>query len=159
MSLWYYAKHNQQLGPIQFTALRQLAAEGVLAPDDLVWHDNLPNWQPAGEIDGLFPAASAPIGYQSPAPYGQAIGPSQQGMAITALVLGCVSFVFGGPLLGIPALICGKIALRRMGETRNYEGKGMAQAGVIIGYIWCALTAVIIVILMLLFFVVMAVHH
>ncbi len=170
MSEWYYARNNRQYGPIAFEALRQLAGDGLLSPGDLVWHEDLSDWQPAGQIDGLFqaPAAVGPLPSlptratpASPGGYSQqsrSVGPSQENLAVAALVLGCASFVFFGPVLGIPGLICGKIALRNMRTYGNDTGKGMAQAGVIIGYIWCVLIAlfILVVILFILFVVVAA---
>lgn len=179
MSLWYYAKDNQQHGPVELGALRRLAADGGLSASDLVWNESLPDWRAAGEVAGLLDPPSSPPppravpavgtskaspgapGYQPPLANRQSLGPSQQGLAITALVLGCASFMGFGPILGIPGLICGKIALSRMREVNNYEGQGMAQAGVVIGYIWCGIIAVVVVLLLLFFLFVagVAVHH
>jgi hypothetical protein len=62
------------------------------------------------------------------------------GFAIGALVCGIVPF-FGG----IPAIILGHVArgqIRRTGE----RGDGMAIAGLVLGYLWVALWALIILI-------------
>jgi hypothetical protein len=68
MSEWYYSQDNRQLGPVTWERLQQMAASGELRPDDLVWQHPMPNWQPAGRVDGLqAPAPSAPPPYQSPA--------------------------------------------------------------------------------------------
>lgn len=178
MSAWYYAKNSRQYGPIAFDALRKLAVDGLLSSTDLVWHEDLSDWQPAGQISGLFQATpatkSAPpfptramptpamiASTALPADHPPArpnVGPSQENLAVAALVLGCASFVFFGPVLGIPGLICGKIALRNMRIYGNDTGKGMAQAGVIIGYIWCGFIALILlaVILFIVFMIVAA---
>jgi hypothetical protein len=54
---WHYTQNGQPAPePITTAQLRQLAAAGLLKPDDLVWQEGLTNWVPAGSIKGLFPA-------------------------------------------------------------------------------------------------------
>ncbi|MCI0702099.1 MAG: DUF1559 domain-containing protein [Planctomycetia bacterium] len=64
------------------------------------------------------------------------------GLASTALVLGLISLCMG-PLLGVPALICGVIALSRPG------GRGGAVAGVITGGIGTLVTPFLLIALLL----------
>jgi GYF domain 2 len=67
---WYYAKDNQQLGPIPASQLKQLATSGQLSPDDLVWKEGMAEWSPAGRVKGLFDApaaAAAPMAAATPA--------------------------------------------------------------------------------------------
>jgi hypothetical protein len=63
------------------------------------------------------------------------------GLAITSMVLGIVSVVLlCGPFLGIPAVICGHIALDRSRKLpTQYGGGGFATAGLITGYIGCTI--------------------
>lgn len=61
--------------------------------------------------------------------YNQPPQPPKMGMAIAALVIGLLSMTLcctGGTFLGIVGIILGIIAL-----TKNYDGKGMAIAGII----------------------------
>src|SRR5438309_9100797 len=51
---WFYARGDQQVGPILGQELRQLAVSGELLPDDLVWRDGMQQWAPAAKIKGLF---------------------------------------------------------------------------------------------------------
>lgn len=51
---WFYAKNNQQFGPISPTELRQLAQAAQLGPDDLVWRQGMEAWTAAGRVKGLF---------------------------------------------------------------------------------------------------------
>jgi uncharacterized membrane protein len=55
--LWYYAKNDQQLGPVSPSELRQLAAQRQLAPEDLIWREGMEGWAPAARVKGLFPEA------------------------------------------------------------------------------------------------------
>lgn len=59
--LWYYAKKGERKGPIEDAIFRDLARNGTIQPDDLVWQEAFGNtWQPARTVDGLEFAASAP---------------------------------------------------------------------------------------------------
>jgi uncharacterized protein DUF4190 len=59
--------------------------------------------------------------------------------AISALVCGVLALGFG-PLTGIPAVIAGHKALREIRRTGD-RGYGLANAGLILGYVFVALTA------------------
>lgn len=62
-------------------------------------------------------------------------GPRTNGLAITSLMLGLLSFVTCA-ITGIPAIICGAIAQGRIGRSEGREtGSGMAIAGIVIGSI------------------------
>src|SRR5262249_4181555 len=54
--VWFYASGRQKLGPFGSRRLRQLAAEGVLQPDTMVWRQGTPRWLPARSAPGLFDA-------------------------------------------------------------------------------------------------------
>lgn len=66
---WYYSKAGvpggPQVGPFPWEQLQSLAQTGTLSPADLVWNPQLPQWTPAVQIQGLFPAAAFP-GTQPP---------------------------------------------------------------------------------------------
>jgi len=56
---WYYTQNNQQNGPVPYTQLQQIAANGQIAPQrDKVWCEGLANWIQAGQVEGLFPQAT-----------------------------------------------------------------------------------------------------
>jgi hypothetical protein len=58
------------------------------------------------------------------------------GLAIASLVLGILSICAASVLTGIPAVICGHIALNRINQSNGtIGGKGMAIAGLILGYL------------------------
>lgn len=52
---WFYAREAVQFGPVGTGQLRQLAAAGQLAPEDLVWREGMADWAPASRVRGLFP--------------------------------------------------------------------------------------------------------
>lgn len=52
---WFYTRSGERLGPVGFAELRSKASEGELDPrHDLVWSAGMPDWKPAGEVEGLF---------------------------------------------------------------------------------------------------------
>ncbi|MEZ5945169.1 MAG: DUF4339 domain-containing protein [Planctomycetaceae bacterium] len=52
---WHYAKGGEKHGPITSAQLKEMAAEGQLSPDDLVWREDMKEWRKASTLKGLFP--------------------------------------------------------------------------------------------------------
>jgi competence protein ComGC len=70
--------------------------------------------------------------------------PKTSGLAIWALVLGILAivltFICIGPILAIPAIICGHLASARINRSGGQlAGKGLAIAGFVTGYVSLAL--------------------
>lgn len=51
---WYYARDGRRQGPLPRERLVDLAREGWLSPDDLVWTEGMREWMPAGSFDWLW---------------------------------------------------------------------------------------------------------
>ncbi len=51
---WFYLRDKRRHGPITVAKLKQMAKEGWLVAEDLVWCEELPDWTPASKIPGLF---------------------------------------------------------------------------------------------------------
>jgi hypothetical protein len=96
-------------------------------------------------------SVASPTGWEQPPP-GAWIPPQQQGQwvylpakrgtngfAIASMVLGIVWLVYLGSIL---ALIFGYIALNQIKSNPNQGGRGMAIAGVVLGWIGVAILAV-----------------
>src|SRR6476659_9229416 len=95
-----------------------------------------------------------PYGSSQPLPPGQfpvPPVPPNSSKATTSLVLGIVSLVACGLLLGIPAMIVSRQAKREIAESRGaLRGEGLATAGFgtgLLGTIWSVLGAVVLVLL------------
>ncbi len=52
--LWYYARHDQQFGPVSAADLKHLADACELSPDDLLWREGMESWSTAINLRGLF---------------------------------------------------------------------------------------------------------
>jgi hypothetical protein len=76
----------------------------------------------------------------------------RRGMAVTALVLGILSFVLfcAGPLLSIPAIILGFVARGRANRDASYGGRGVALTGAILGVVNVVLTPLFLVLSLML---------
>ncbi len=52
---WFFSTGGERFGPVGFDYLLELAQQGSLDPrNDLVWSTSLNDWEPAGEVAGLF---------------------------------------------------------------------------------------------------------
>lgn len=99
-------------------------------------------WTPTPAYPVSQPAIPSAQPY-APAPYGQqqypvvVAGPPTSGWAVTSLVFGILGVLGGFCLFGIPcviAVICGHAGLRDTnGGVKG--GRGMAQAGLVLGYL------------------------
>ena len=154
-SKWFYSSNGQAIGPVTFDQLREFAADGRVAPADLVWAEGTPDWVAASTVAGLLPPAHAPA-HNTPPPvipqtYAQApveyygnrpnyVGQSHNGMAIAGFVLSLVLPLFG--------LIFSLIALNGMKTSGNQQGRGLSIAGIIIGVVDIIAGIVIVVIFM-----------
>src|SRR5947209_1513876 len=58
---WYMTRNGQQYGPYRLEQFKQFAAEGRIAPDDMVMNMVQQRWQPACLVPGLL----APPGLKS----------------------------------------------------------------------------------------------
>jgi interferon-induced transmembrane protein/uncharacterized protein DUF4339 len=81
---WYYAKNNQQQGPVTLQAIQEMVRGGQIQPGDLIWRQGMANWLAASQVPEVYAAradaaapapAYAPPGYApptaAPSPYSQ----------------------------------------------------------------------------------------
>ena len=139
---WYYSKNATQLGPVDQDELRSKLASGEVSGTDMVWREGMPDWRPACTMPELaVPVAVPPSVGMASSPYAppgvstETYVPARtSGLAITSLVCGILG-LFCGFVSGIPAVICGHIALKQIADSKvRLEGRGMAIAGLVLGY-------------------------
>ena len=79
--------------------------------------------------------------------YGYATPQTNQ-KALWSMILGIVSIVCCGLLAGIPALVLGNSARKEIEASRGAQaGAGMAQAGVILGWISIAISLLMLILI------------
>jgi Domain of unknown function (DUF4190) len=94
-----------------------------------------------------YPAYGAP-GYPVP---GYAATPPNEGLAVAAMVVGIVALVlscaYGVGLLGSPvAMVLGRVSMKRIDASNGQRGgRGMAQAGFVLGIIGTVLLVLAII--------------
>jgi len=75
---WYYTQGDDRIGPVAFSELKSLAADAFLNPrHDMVWKAGMPDWKPAGEIEGLFERRTPVAEQESLAPPADPYKPPQ----------------------------------------------------------------------------------
>jgi hypothetical protein len=94
---WYYARSDQQFGPVSASELKQLADAGQLAPNDLLWREGMDAWTTAINLRGLFTEeagttkSAAPSAIATTAVVVQTVAPRPHaGAAVSRTALGSV---------------------------------------------------------------------
>jgi uncharacterized membrane protein YphA (DoxX/SURF4 family) len=170
---WYYAKNGTQQGPLPTEDMKDRIAMGEISATDLAWCEGMGDWAPIGEIPQLKVEAPvkaeaadlSPVEVPESSPYRAPVAPAaapvavpqafpgqplSQGLAIASLIcgilslIGCCLWPVSGPL-AIVAVVLGFVALGKVkSNPAAYGGKGMAKAGLIIGFLGLLATIVIL---------------
>ena len=99
MTEWYYARNGQRFGPIPDSELQSAIHRGDLQPDDLVWTEDMAEWEPATILQGVTwpqggmsvrPGPPAPPRGAPPRPRPPQHVPSHLGWSIAATLLCCL---------------------------------------------------------------------
>ena len=121
--------------------------EGWWLASDGKWYPPSSAPAPATPPPSAYPAAP---GY-APAPaYAAAPVAPTSNEAIWSLVLGILSITCLGLLAGIPAVILGTIAKRKIGESGGtIRGQGLATAGLVLGWVSIGISVAFFLLLIL----------
>lgn len=125
---YHVSRSGQQLGQFTGQEIRQGLAGGRFLTSDLVWREGMPQWRPLSEMN----LAGVPIAASS------VTAVPASGLALTSLVSGILSAIAWG-LCGVgtlTAIVTGHLALSRIRRSGGaIGGRGMALAGLIMGYV------------------------
>ena len=104
-----------------------------------------PPSDPAGWAPPAAPAAGAPVA--PPAGYGQ-IAPARttNGKAVASLVMGIGGFLVCPLILSVLAIVFGSMAKKEIDANPNQDGRGLAQAGWILGIVGLSIVGLVLVI-------------
>jgi len=121
---------------------------GRFVSTDLAWREGMPTWKPLSELPEFVPP-SAPPALQVGATPAITPAPMPAGrtepLAIWSLVLSLLGLFCCGFASGIPGIVCGHLALSKFQREPNLQGKGLATAGLVIGYVGIACWLIYIV--------------
>lgn len=129
---WFYGENGQRLGPVSEADLGSLIAAGRIGPATLIWREGMEQWLPLGQVSaqGGLEVLPPSMGYDLLRPG------VTSGLAIASLICGIIGLVTCMVFLGIPAVICGHMAMHQIANSRHLvTGRGMALAGLICGYL------------------------
>lgn len=132
MGEFYYVGDDQKpAGPVSMEALQGLKTRGAIGDESLVCRVGDSEWR---SLKNFLPASTTTLqgSEGSPPPVPSPVVQGQSRLATTALILGCCSFLCGF-FSGLPALICGILAIRKIDKNPGMGGMGMAVAGVCLG--------------------------
>jgi hypothetical protein len=156
---------GQQYGPVNAEQLRQWHAERRVNGQTKLQAEGTAEWQPLAtmpEFANLFAAPPPPVVPPITAAVRHPVSPSMApvsrqhcGLAVTSMVLGILSLCCLGPVTGLPALVCGLVALNKINHSNGtLNGRGQALAGIITSII-----SVLMFFAWLMFFGTFAVRH
>jgi hypothetical protein len=150
MAMIHVNRGATSLGVFSEEEVREGLRTGRFAPTDIGWREGMATWQPLSqfpELGAAAPAAPPPqTGATSlTAPASPAAPGTTEPLAIWSFVMGVLSLVCCGFILGIPAVICGHLALSKFQKEPQLQGKGLATAGLIIGYVAIAFWLIYVV--------------
>lgn len=150
----HIARDGKQLGPFSLEEINRQLAAGTLSLTDNAWYEGASGWAPLSTVPGVTGVASTTAATPTAAPSvaatpaAAASGPvvpttvvvaaPTEPLAIWSLVLslvGLLGFCCGGPILGIAGVVCGHLGLSKINANPQLQGRGLAMAGLVIGYI------------------------
>jgi hypothetical protein len=156
----HIARDGKPMGPFSLEEIiRQLAA-GTLSLSDQAWYEGAAGWAPLSTVPGVNGGSTgAELPYPSradatipsvPAVMAPKVGDSvtaapmpspTEPLAIWSLVLSalgmCGFCCLPVVIMGIAGVVCGHLALSKIGKRPELQGRGLAMAGLIVGY--CAI--------------------
>lgn len=142
---WFVLIDVEEKGPFESQALKDLLQQGQIRPEDHVWKEGMAEWIPISHVPEFMATASdsaaipvlppvPPVPPTGSATPGVAPSSGTPGVAVASFVLGLLTFI-ANLVAGLPAIICGHIALGKFSKTPGLQGKWMAITGLVLGYV------------------------
>lgn len=118
---------QREYGPVSGEEVRSWILQSRLNGRSLARLESSVGWKPLWDFPE-FAGTLAQVGPQAMSPRSVATG-GENGLAMTSLILGCLSLVCCQPLAFI-SLILGIVALTQINADKTRGGRGLAIAGI-----------------------------
>jgi Domain of unknown function (DUF4190)/GYF domain 2 len=143
----HVARDGKELGVFSLEEINRQLAAGTLRLTDLAWYEGAAAWAPLSTVPGVSAPSAATTSPATPTTVATASAASaplvpprrNEQLAVLSLILSalglfgfCCGFFMTAAIAGI---VCGHIALSRIKANPELEGRGLAMAGVVIGYV------------------------
>jgi hypothetical protein len=143
MAMISIARDGNSFGNFSEEAVREGLRSGRFLLTDLGWREGMPAWQPLSqfaefvEVQPSGPPPPTPVVARTTALSGAAptATTKTEPLAIWSLVLSLVGLFCCGFVLGVPGIVCGHLALSKIQKEPALQGRGLAIAGLVIGYV------------------------
>jgi hypothetical protein len=146
MAMISIGREGKSFGNFSEETVREGLRSGRFLATDLGWREGMATWQPlsqfaeftadmpAGAVSPPPPTPPATLATALPVTTPAAI-PKTEPLAIWSLVLSLVGLFCCGFVLGVPGIVCGHLALSKIRKEPALQGRGLAIAGLVIGYV------------------------
>jgi hypothetical protein len=156
----HIARDGKPMGPFSLEEVNRQLAAGTLSVSDQAWYEGAAGWAPLSTVPGV--SGSRPPGGPSPSPPQADVATPSVPLVTAPTVGGSMTTVPSAPteplaiwslvlsllgvcgfcctpvvITGIAGVVCGHLALSKIGTRPELQGRGLAMAGLIIGY--CAI--------------------
>lgn len=154
---WYLHRNGEQSGPFMDQEFRQMLADGMVRPSDLVWHDGATDWRNAADFLGSKMLAPLPDQNLEDYDVGQAANiaaiadhtstrsatdPSSKkttgwlsaSMAVASIFVGLVAIIIIGWLVVFLARLYGAATQDALGIQSNFVALGAGAAAIILAF-------------------------
>ena len=123
------------LGVFSEQEVREGLSAGRFAPTDIGWREGMATWQPLSQFPEFGGVAAPAVPPVQPGAVPMSSVAKTEPLAIWSLVLSLVGLFCCGFVVGIGGVVCGHLALSKLQREPQLQGRGLAIAGLIIGYL------------------------
>lgn len=147
MANWYYDSFGDEVGPVSPAEIRERVADGTIIGSTRVRRED-GDWTKAERVPGLL-GSNATARSQSEGDSTGGLIPYKNGPALAAYYLGIFSMVpcllGAGVLLGVPAIVCGVMGLKKRKQNPIVKGSAHAWIGIVLGSLTSLVTVGVVI--------------
>jgi hypothetical protein len=145
-NVWFFAKGDEQIGPVSIADAKVMLISGNLSVDDFAWKEGFPEWVPVNTVPEMMQTESQSASVVASTVQNQSSGQASSA-ATMSLIFGILSLSGLFFIGSFPAIIFGNRALSEIKfSDGQLEGRNYAVAGIIMGYVSIGLTVIGLVI-------------